>query len=540
MKRHLNSWTIISFLGATVVLLPNLYILIHLLQAPNENWQHIKEYLLKDYILQSLGLVLFTGLFTVLLGVTLAWLVAAYEFPLRRFFRWAFILPLAIPPYIAAYTYSTMLSYTGIVQTTLRNQWGVTLDQKYFNLMSMEGAVFIFTLFLFPYVYLITRTFLERQSASLIENARLLGKNPLQIFFQVILPISRAAIIGGVTLVIFEVLSDYGVSSYFGLQTFTTAIFQTWFGMYDVDTAIRLAAWLMFVIIGLLIIERLLRHRQRYHITTSKTRMLRPTKLRGLSAVLATSFSLLVFAFSFFIPVLQLILWAGWTYADVLNWTFPRLIYQTLTVSLIATGLIMVFAVVVANISRLRRSWFTHILTKLISMGYSIPGAVIAIGVLALFISLDQYLDWFYAWIGWGEAKLILSLSPVMLIVAYMIRFLAIGFNPVEAGFEKVGNTYHEASRMLGRGMTSTFFKVDFHLIKGGIISGFLLSFVEIIKELPLALLLRPFNFETLATKTFQFANDEQIFEAAIPSLLIIGISMISVWIISVRGEQRS
>lgn len=540
MKRHLNSWTIISFLGATVVLLPNLYILIHLLQAPNENWQHIKEYLLKDYILQSLGLVLFTGLFTVLLGVTLAWLVAAYEFPLRRFFRWAFILPLAIPPYIAAYTYSTMLSYTGIVQTTLRNQWGVTLDQKYFNLMSMEGAVFIFTLFLFPYVYLITRTFLERQSASLIENARLLGKNPLQIFFQVILPISRAAIIGGVTLVIFEVLSDYGVSSYFGLQTFTTAIFQTWFGMYDVDTAIRLAAWLMFVIIGLLIIERLLRHRQRYHITTSKTRMLRPTKLRGLSAVLATSFSLLVFAFSFFIPVLQLILWAGWTYADVLNWTFPRLIYQTLTISLIATGLIMVFAVVVANISRLRRSWFTHILTKLISMGYSIPGAVIAIGVLALFISLDQYLDWFYAWIGWGEAKLILSLSPVMLIVAYMIRFLAIGFNPVEAGFEKVGNTYHEASRMLGRGMTSTFFKVDFHLIKGGIISGFLLSFVEIIKELPLALLLRPFNFETLATKTFQFANDEQIFEAAIPSLLIIGISMISVWIISVRGEQRS
>ena len=390
MKRHLNSWTIISFLGATIVLLPNLYILIHLLQAPNENWQHIKEYLLKDYILQSLGLVLFTGLFTVLLGVTLAWLVAAYEFPLRRFFRWAFILPLAIPPYIAAYTYSTMSVILVLCKPRCAINGEYFLDQKYFNLMSMEGAVFIFTLFLFPYVYLITRTFLERQSASLIENARLLGKNPLQIFFQVILPISRAAIIGGVTLVIFEVLSDYGVSSYFGLQTFTTAIFQTWFGMYDVDTAIRLAAWLMFVIIGLLIIERLLRHRQRYHITTSKTRMLRPTKLRGLSAVLATSFSLLVFAFSFFIPVLQLILWAGWTYADVLNWTFPRLIYQTLTVSLIATGLIMVFAVVVANISRLRRSWFTHILTKLISMGYSIPGAVIAIGVLALFISLTS------------------------------------------------------------------------------------------------------------------------------------------------------
>ncbi|OUM90353.1 MAG: iron ABC transporter [Bacillus thermozeamaize] len=539
MKRLLNSWTTVSLIGVTVVLLPNLYILFHLFQPPGENWQHVKQYLLKDYILESLGLVVFTGLFTVLIGVTLAWLVAAYDFPLRRFFRWGFVLPLAIPPYIAAYTYSTMLSYTGVVQSTLRNQWGIVLDQKYFDLMSMKGAVFIFTMFLFPYVFLITRTFLERQSASLVENARLLGKNTVQIFFQVVLPVSRAAIVGGLSLVIFEVLNDYGVSSYFGLQTFTTAIFKTWFGMYDVDSAIRLAAWLMSAMIGLLIIERLLRQRQRFAVAGGRTRPLAPKKLRGLPAWAAVFFCLLIFALSFAIPVMQLIVWATWTYADVLNGSFWRIVYQTLSVSFIATIFIMFFAVVVANVCRLRPAWWTHVLARMIAMGYSIPGAVVAIGVLAVFIALDQSLGWLYAWLGWGESKLVLSLSLVMLIVAYVIRFLAIGLHPVEAGFEKVGTKYHEASRLLGLGMTSTFVKVDLPLIRGALLSGFILSFVEIVKELPLTLLLRPFDLETLATKTYQYASDERIMEASIPSLLIIGISMISVWILSIRGEEE-
>ncbi len=539
MKRHLNSWTTVSLIGLAVVLLPNLYILFHLFQPSSENWHHIKQYLLKGYVLESLSLVVYTGLFTVLIGVTLAWLVAAYDFPLRRFFRWGFVLPLAIPPYIAAYTYSTMLSYTGVVQSTLRNQWGIVLDQKYFDVMSLKGAVFIFTMFLFPYVFLITRTFLERQSASLVENARLLGKNDAQILFQVVLPLSRGAIVGGVSLVIFEVLNDYGVSSYFGLQTFTTAIFQTWFGMYDVDSAIRLAAWLMSGIISLLILERLLRQRQRFVLANSRTRPLAPKKLHGLPAWAAVFFCLFIFALSFAIPVLQLMIWAAWTYADVLNRSFLRIVYQTLMVSLVATAIIMLLAVVVANVYRLRQTWWTHVLARVIGMGYSIPGAVVAIGVLAVFIALDQHLGWLYAWLGWGESSLVLSLSPIMLVVAYVIRFLAIGLNPVEAGFEKIGNRYHEASRLLGLGITTTFLKVDLPLIRGALLSGFILSFVEVVKELPLTLLLRPFHLETLATKTYQYASDEQIIEASIPSLLIIGISMISVWILSIRGEEK-
>lgn len=540
LKRKSNAWTIISSIGAFAALLPSLYILIGLFQKPNENWQHIQQYMLKDYVLQSLWLVLGTGALTIAIGVTLAWLVSAYDFPLRRFFSWAFVLPLAIPPYIAAYTYSGMLSYTGSVQTFMRNVLGWTPDQKYFDIMSMKGAIFVFTLFLFPYVYLITRAFIEKQSASFIDNARLLGKNPLHIFFCIVLPLSQPAIMGGVSLVIFEVLNDFGVAKYFGIQSFTTAIFTTWFGMYDVDSALRLAALLMSVIIGIFIIERLLRKRKKYNASTSRTSPLQRRKLSGLYACAAFGFGAVIVSLSFIIPLLQLIVWASWTYKDVLNAQFTELLFNTLFISFVAILLLMAFAVIVANVCRTERSTFSLILSKLISMGYSIPGAVLSIGVLAVFISLDQWLSGVYGWIGWGAGKLVLSMSLAMLVFAYVIRFLAVGYNAVEAGFEKNGNRYTEASRLLGFSMTRTFFKVDLPLVKGAVLTGCVLTFMEIVKELPLTLLLRPFNFETLATKAYQYASDEQIHQAAVPSIFIVGVGIISVFFYHWLGERNA
>ncbi|UHA75886.1 iron ABC transporter permease [Paenibacillus sp. 481] len=537
----MNGWVALSVLGAFVALLPSLYIFIGLFQQPNDNWQHVKEYVLKDSVIQSLWLVLGTGTFTVVIGVTLAWLVAAYDFPLRRFFNWAFVLPLAIPPYIAAYTYGSMLSYTGSIQTFMRNTLGSTPNQSYFDIMSMKGAIFIFTLFLFPYVYLITKTFLEQQSSAFIENARLLGKNSLHIFFKIVLPLSQVAIIGGASLVAFEVLNDFGVTKHFGISSFTTAIFKTWFGMYDVETAIRLAAWLMSIIIGLFVVERLLRKRKRYNSPTSKMNPLKRRKLRGFPAYAALFLSILIFSLSFLIPVVQLIIWATWTYQDVLNAKFAELVANTLSVSILSIVVLMLFAVIAANVSRAsRRSTFTLILTKLLAMGYSIPGAVLSIGVLAVFISLDSQLSGLYLWLGWGTNKLVLSMSLIMLMFAYVIRFLAVGFNAVEAGFEKIGTRYSEASRLLGMGMTRTFFKVDLPLIKGALLTGCILVFMEIVKELPLTLLLRPFNFETLATKTYQYASDEQIHQAAVPSLFIIAVGMLSVFVYHWLGEKHS
>jgi iron(III) transport system permease protein len=531
ISRQLNGWLIISLVGAAFILLPILFVFFSIFETPNDNWVQIKQYLVKDYLVQTVSLTVLTAVLTLLIGVTLAWVVAVYDFPGKRFFRWALVMPLAIPPYIAAYTYSTMFSYTGIVQKILRNQWGIVPDQQLITISSMRGAVIIFTLFLFPYVYLITRSFLEKQSASYIENARLLGKKPLSIFFQIMLPISRPAIAGGVILVMFEVLSDYGVTSYFGIQTISTAIFQTWFGMYDVESAMRLAAWLMIVVVSLILLERLLRRHRMYSSTTSKSKQLKPRRLSGISGISATLVCLIIWCLSFAIPVSQLIAWVPLTFESVWKDEFVLLLFRTVYVAALSTLLVMIFSLIVSTVNR-SRSVMSLLLAKGVTAGYSVPGAIIAIGVLALFIQLDQNLAPLYKQFGMNEAPLVLSLSLVMLISGYVIRFMATGYNAVEVGFEKVGMKYTEASRMLGHSRTRTFFKIDLPLVKGAVISGFILTFVEICKELPLALLLRPFDFETLATKTYQYANNEQIYEAAIPSLLIIGISSISVYVL--------
>jgi iron(III) transport system permease protein len=537
MQKELNGWWIISIIAAAVILLPLLYVFFELFQEPNENWLQIRQYLMKNYVFNTVVLVGLTGLITAFLGITLAWLTAAYDFPLRKFFRFGLMLPLAIPPYIAAYTYRTMLSYTGVVQATLRNRFDYQVDPELFAISSLRGAVFIFSLFLFPYVYIIARAFLESQSAAYIESARLLGRKPLAVFYKVVLPLARPALIGGAVLVVYEVLSDYGVTSYFGIHTVTTAIFQTWFGMYDVDTAMRLAAWLMLFVVGLFVIERLLRMRQRYHLS-NKSRPLVPKKLRGFSAFGAFVYCGAVFSFGFLIPFIQLLAWAGLTADKVWNESFFTLLYQTVSVAAVSTLIILLVAVIVANVSR-SKSAFSFVLSKWVTSGYSIPGAIIAIGVLAVFIRLDEVLAPIYSLLGLGQAPLILSMSLAMLVVGYVIRFMATGFNAVEVGFEKIGTKYAEASRLLGCGVTKTFFKVDLPLIKGALLSGFILTFVEITKELPLVLLLRPFNFETLATKTFQYAKDEMIHEASIPSLMIIGLSVLSVIVFQLINNKR-
>lgn len=536
-RQKFGGWSVISGIGALLALLPSLYILAGLLGKPGDNWAHIREYMLVDYALESLLLAGGTVLFATIAGVTLAWLTVAYDFPLRRFFSFVFLLPLSIPPYIAAYTYGSMLSYTGSVQVWLR-RLGVTVDQQYFDIMSMQGAIFIFSLFLFPYVYLMVKSFLEKHSASFIESARLLGRHPVSVFFRVALPLSQGAIVGGASLVAFEVLNDYGVAKHYGLQTFTAAIFKTWFGMHDIDSAIRLAALLMSLIVGIFVVERLLRRRKRYAAPANRSTPLARRRLRGPAAGLAVSLGTIVALLSFFIPVAQLVVWAFWTFEDVWNSRFVKMIANTLWISGISVLFIMLFAVIAANVNRLWQSRTTLAIGKLLSMGYSIPGAVLSIGVLTVFLSIDRRLSGLYAAMGLGENKLVLSMSLAMLIFAYTVRFLAVGYNAVDAGFDRTGKRYTEASRMLGLGVTATFFKVDLPLIRGAVLAGGVLAFLEVVKELPLTLLLRPFNFDTLATKAYQYASDEMIHQAALPSLLIVGLGVLSVYLYHWLGRR--
>ncbi len=537
-KRHMNGWLAVSMLGAAGILLPILYVLLSLFTKPNDNWEQVKQYLLLDYIQGTLMVAGMTAVLAAILGVGLAWLVTAYRFPFRGFFRWALILPLAMPPYIAAYTYKTMTSYTGIIQATLRNHLGITVPPGMIEVMSMRGAVFILTLCLFPYVFLITRTFLERQSSAYIDNARLLGRKGIGLFFQVVVPIARPAIIAGVMLVIFEAISDYGVVSYFGVQTVSTAIFQIWFGMYDVDSALRLAAWLMIIVIGIFLIERWLRRNRQFHSLTQQAKPLVPRSLSRWKAVFACTVCSLVLLLSFIVPVAQIAVWSVWTSHKVWDSNFVELTLNTMKGALLATLIIIIFATVAARVCRYASNSFSYGMSRVMTAGYATPGAVIAVGVLAVFISLDNSLSSFYGWMGQGEGALILSLSLGMLITGYVIRFMATGYNAMEAGYEKLSKSYTEAARTLGRGHFAAFFKIELPLIRGALFSGFVLAFVEIIKELPLTLLLRPFNFNTLATRAYTYAIDERIYEAALPSLLLIMLSLVSVLTIHLIGKR--
>ncbi|KDR96773.1 iron(III) transport system permease protein [Peptoclostridium litorale DSM 5388] len=540
IKRSLNIWAVMSFFFIVLIILPNISVLAAVFKRPNENWLHIRKYLLRDYIANSIMLVSFTGLFASVLGTLCAWLVCAYDFPLRKFMKWALMLPLAIPPYIAAYIYGGMLSYTGVIQTFMRNRMGLQPDQKYFDIMSMKGAIFIFTFFLFPYVYIITKSFLERQSSSLIENARLLGKSSLEIFFNVILPVSRASIVAGTSLVAMEVLNDYGVVQYFGIPAFSTAIFKAWFSMGDIDSAIKLSSILMVMVVSVLVGENFMRGRRRYSLNSARAGRIVRKKLRGAHSAMASLACILVFGFGFAVPLMQLAYWGIMTYRDIITGEFISMTMTSLFMAIITSLIIMGIALVMANYCRLSGGRISKVYSRITSIGYSIPAAVISVAMIVFFISVDKSLYALVSGIGIESPKLILSTSIAMLVFAYCVRFLAVGYGSVESGFQKTGKRFHESSRMLGKNSIQTFWQVDLKLIQPALTGGFLLVFVDILKELPLTLILRPFNFNTLAIKAYQYANDEMIHEASIASLIIIGISLAAIYAFNKTGSREA
>ena len=531
MQRRLasiNIWTVSAFVIIILLFLPNVTIVAGLFTPSNENWEHMKEFVLWSFVKTSLILIASTAFSTILIGLSLAWLIAQYQFPFRRFLKWALILPLSIPPFIGAYTYHGIVNYTGVIQTTLRERFGMDLNPAHFDIMNLPGAIFIYTMFLYPYIYTITLVFLSQQSASLIESTRLLGKGPWRTFFQVVVPISRVSIIAGASLVVLEVLNDYGVVKYYGIQTFTTAIFQTWFGLGDIESSIKLAASLMGIVILVLLVEKILRGRRQYSYSSTKVRPLPLIQLTGWKAFAAAGYGFVILALGFFIPVAQLVDWTVLTFGTIPMGEFLTYVKNSIFVAGTSATLIILFALIIGNFARLIKGRAAKLLPKLTVLGYSIPGAVIAVAVVTAFITLDELLAPLYGMIGLSTT-LVLSVSILLLITAYIIRFFAIGYNSIETGYDKIGTDFRDASRMLGVGLTKTFFKVDLPMMRGAIISGFILVFIDVMKEIPLTLILRPFNFDTLSTKAFQYASDEKIMEASQASLLIIGVSALAI-----------
>jgi iron(III) transport system permease protein len=513
-----NGWTALHTISCLCVVLPFLALSAGFFSPASQYWEYVREHILSDYLKETLVLTAASGITAWVLGVALAWAISMNDFPGKKIFELSLILPLAIPPYIAAYSYGGLFGYTGFIQTALRNAFGFSPYKMGLNLPVMAWAVFVFSLTLFPYVYLITRTFLKNQSSSLFENAILLGGGRARMFFQVGLPLLLPSSVAGAILVCLEVLNDFGVVKYYGISTFTTAIFTSWFGLGDTDTAIRLALILLSIVLLILVIRSVLQNKRKLRIVSSREKKYAPPMATGRKKSAIMLLCGLVTLFSFVLPLVQMFYWLRLTLPEALNAKLLSAIGYTVFIGLVATLAIMILVTASVNANRLFGSRFRQVISQISTIGYAIPSAVLAIGVFTAFAVADRLVIFVFA----SLSGLPLSMSSALILFALAVRFYTIGYQSVEAGFSKIGNVYTEASRTLGRGVTKTFFMVDMPLIRHALISGAALVFLDIAKELPLSLILRPFNRETLGTWAYHFANNEVLEETALPSLCIV------------------
>lgn len=525
---------------ALLTALPILAVFGYVFVPAPEVWRHLVDTVLTDYLLNTLWLTVGVGLGVLLIGLLTAWLNSMCEFPGRRFFEWALLLPLAMPAYIIAYTYTGMLDFAGPVQSLLRELTGWGYGDYWFpNVRSLGGAIAMLSLVLFPYVYLLARAAFLEQSICVLEVSRTLGSSAWDSFFRVALPLARPAIITGLSLALMETLADFGTVQYFGVSTFTTGIFRTWFGLGDHAAASQLAALLMGFVFVLILLERWSRHRARYHHTSSKYSRITKYRLRGGMAWLAVVVCSLPLLLGFIIPVGQLLYWSITAAQAGLDSSFLKLVWHSLLLASLAALFALALALVLGYSKRLGNSPWVSAATRVAAMGYAVPGTVIAIGVLIPFAWMDTQINhWSKAWLG-HNIGLLLSGTLFTLLFAYNVRFLAVSLQTVEAGLGKIKPTVDNAGRSLGLSSLGVLQQLHLPLMKGSLLTALLLVFVDVLKELPATLILRPFNFNTLAVRAYELASDERLADAGLPSLMIVAAGIIPVILLS-RSISRS
>jgi iron(III) transport system permease protein len=521
-------------LTALIFSIPVLTIASFLLQPSGDVWQHLVDTVLADYILNSALLMVGVTLGTLSIGVICAWLTSLCQFPGKKLFTWTLLLPLAMPAYIIAYTYTGMFDFAGPVQTQIRDWTGWGYGDYYFpEVRSLGGAMAMLSLVLYPYVYLLARAAFLEQSICVIEVSRTLGCSAWSSFYRVALPLARPAIVAGLSLALMETLADYGTVSYFGLGVFTTGIFRTWFGLGDSVAAAKLAAILLLFVIALVAIERWSRHRAQYHHTTNRYRQLPQYRLTGFRAFAAFIGCLLPLLFGFVLPAFQLSLWAIDTYAVMVDDSFVRLTFNTLALGFSTAILAVLFALFLAYGKRVLASKIVYASVRVVATGYALPGTIIAVGVIIPLAWFDNTLDAFMREHFEISTGLLLSGTLVAVIFAYLVRFLAVSIQSVESGLGKISFSMDEASRSLGHNPTQTLFKVHLPLMKGSVLTALLIVFVDVMKELPATLILRPFNFNTLAVRAFELASDERLADSSTAALMIVVVGLLPVILLS-------
>jgi len=515
-----SNWITLSTFITLALVMPIVLIIFNALGAQSETLTHLKETVLNQYIINTVILLFGVCFLALIFGVVSAYFVTFYEFKFVKFFAIALVLPFIIPSYILGFIYSDILGYYGIVHIFLEQQIGM---KNYFDVLNINSVIIILALALYPYIYLIVKSSFSKQSGSLLNPALSLGLGKFKIFYKIILPLSRPAIVAALSLVMMETISEYGLVKYFGVDTLSTAVFTAWFGLNDPNSAAYISSIAMVIVFTILIIEKLNRGNAKYKAESISSNI-KKIKANSLTQVVIISFLSVPFIFGFLIPIIWIINYSIENFHLVLDEEFFQVLINSFTVAFSASLVILLIAIILGYSGRVFENKYMKYLLKIATLGYSIPGAVIAVGVIIVASKIDTFfIDTFKV------DGLILSGTFTILCFGYAVRFLAVGLNSVESSFEKIGINVNKASRSLNKSLLTTLFKIDLPLIKHALSAGFILVFIDILKELPATLILRPFNFETLATKTYELATIEMVQESSVYALCIVLISIVPI-----------
>ncbi|WP_421270832.1 ABC transporter permease [Aeromonas veronii] len=524
-----GSWAIALLLG-----LPVIALLFSAFSAEGELFRHLADTVLLDYLGNTLGLVVGVVLLSLLFGIPTAWLVAMCQVPGRRALQWALMLPMAMPSYIVAYVYTDLLDYSGPLQAGLRALfgWNSPADYWFPAIRSLGGAAWVLALVLFPYVYLLTRASFLEQSVSLIHSSRLLGCTPWQSFRRLSLPLARPAIMVAVSLVAMETLADFATVHFFAINTLTTAVYDTWLGYGSLATAAKLSCLMLLAVVLLIALERRSRSRQQVFQKSMGHEQPLRYPLKGMSRWLAAFWCWGLVLAGFGLPFVILLDY-GVRYFE-LSWTpeFVRFAGNSLAISALTALLAMGIALLLGFFRRLDGGIKSLLPLRIAAMGYAMPGTVLAIGVLVPLTALDFAINDLAEWLGRQGPGLLLTGTITAIVFGYLVRFVAIAIGSVESSMGKISPSLDMAARSLGQGDGGMLRRVHLPLVRRGLFAGAMLVFIESMKELPAALLLRPFNFDTLATHVYQFVSDEMLERGALGAIVIVLVGLLPlIWV---------
>ncbi len=530
-------WRAVAYGSAALVLMPLLVLLLSWQAIDLDIWTHLLQTQLLQLIGNTLMLVAGVGTGVVVLGVSLAWLTSMCEFPGRRWFDWALMLPFAIPAYVLAFVMIGLMDFSGPVQTLLREWLGN--DFRMVSIRSTGGVILVLVLVFYPYVYLLARSAFMAQGRGLMEAARVLGQTPWRGFTKIALPMARPAIGAGAALAIMETLADFGAVSVFNYDTFTTAIYKTWYGFFSLQTATQLASVLLLFVFLALFVERRAQGSRRFP-GVDRPRPGAIYRLRGARAWLASGYCLLVLAIAFIIPVIQLVFWlvdGGLAYLDSRYWSLIR---NTLLLGAMAAVLTVSLGILLALARRLQPIRRVRSAVAVANLGYALPGSVLAVGIMFAFSWLDNaFLIPLRGWFGVEQPAPLLLGSLFALLLAYLIRFMAVAYGPLDTSLARIKPSLPEAAQSLGQSGWAVLRRIYLPLLLPGILSAGLLVFVDVLKEMPATLLMRPFGWDTLAVRIHGLTTEGNWERAALPALTLVLVGLLPVIVLIRRSARR-